>query len=87
MLGFYKNEEENGLEKYFLMIEEWLAMDPQNPVNNHPLVIEGDGGVGKKTLLVKWYEYHQSLKPKVRIIICIEQEGFDDSSFWDYWWQ
>ena len=24
-------------------------------------MIEADRGVGKKTLLVKWYEYHQSL--------------------------
>lgn len=40
-------------------------MVPEDPHQNHPLVIEGDGGVGKKTLLVKWYEYHQSLKPKV----------------------
>lgn len=30
-------------------------MDPQDPSRNHPLVIEGDGGVGKKTLLVKWF--------------------------------
>lgn len=27
-------------------------------------MIEGDGGVGKKTLLVKWFEYHQSVKAK-----------------------
>lgn len=40
-------------------------MDHEDPENNHPLVIEGDGGVGKKTLLVKWFEYHQSIKPKV----------------------
>lgn len=30
-------------------------MEPQDVQNNHPLVIEGDGGVGKKTLLAKWY--------------------------------
>ncbi len=44
-------------------------MEPQDPSNNHPLVIEGDGGVGKKTLLVKWFEYHQNIKPKVNISI------------------
>lgn len=65
MLGFYKHEEGSGLEKYYLMIEEWLAMEPEDIENNHPLVIEGDGGVGKKTLLVKWHEYHKSIKPKV----------------------
>ena len=36
-------------------------MDVQ-PQENKPLVIEADRGVGKKTLLAKWYEYHQSLK-------------------------
>lgn len=46
------------------MIEEWLASEPEDPESNHPLVIEGDGGVGKKTLLVKWFEYHQSIKAK-----------------------
>lgn len=48
------------------MIEEWLSMDPEDPEHNHPLVIEGDGGVGKKTLLAKWFEYHQTIKPKVQ---------------------
>lgn len=27
MLGFYKNQPGNCLEKYYLMIEEWLNMD------------------------------------------------------------
>jgi hypothetical protein len=30
-------------------------MVPEDPEHNHPLVIEGDGGVGKKTLLAKWF--------------------------------
>lgn len=30
-------------------------MVPVDPEHNHPLVIEGDGGVGKKTLLAKWF--------------------------------
>ena len=30
--------------------------------DNKPLVIQADRGVGKKTLLVKWYEYHKSLQ-------------------------
>ena len=49
------------------MIEEWLAMETDDIQNNHPLVIEGDGGVGKKTLLAKWYDYHQTIKPKVNV--------------------
>jgi guanylate kinase len=44
-------------------------MENEDPENNHPLVIEGDGGVGKKTLLVKWFEYHQSIKPKVSSLL------------------
>lgn len=61
MLGFYKNQSGSGLEKYCLMIEEWLNMET-SPEENFPLVIQADGGVGKKTLLTKWYEYHQSLR-------------------------
>jgi hypothetical protein len=60
MLGFYRNQSGSGLEKYYLMIEEWLKLDVPAE-ENRPLVIQADGGVGKKTLLVKWYEYHQSL--------------------------
>ena len=43
------------------MIEEWLNLET-NTEDNKPLVIEADRGVGKKTLLAKWYEYHKSLK-------------------------
>jgi hypothetical protein len=65
MLGFYKNIQGEGLEKHFLMIEEWLDLELESPESNHPLVIESDGGVGKKTLLVKWFEYHRAIKAKV----------------------
>jgi guanylate kinase len=51
------------------MIEDWLKTDhevysllTQNIEDNKPLVIQADGGVGKKTLLNKWYEYHDSIK-------------------------
>ena len=54
MLGFYKNQSGGGLEKYCLMVEEWLGLDPA-PEENLPLVIEAEGGVGKKTLLSRWY--------------------------------
>lgn len=43
------------------MIEEWLNLDVPTE-QNKPLVIQAEGGVGKKTLLVNWYEYHRSLK-------------------------
>lgn len=65
MLGFYQHQQGNGLEKYYLMIEEWLNADVPAE-HNTPLVIEGDQGAGKKTLLVKWYEYHQSLQASHR---------------------
>lgn len=55
MLGFYKNQSGTGLEKYYLMIEEWLNMETPNQEDNKPLVIQAEGGVGKKTLLVKWF--------------------------------
>lgn len=44
------------------MIEEWLNMESEHQEDNKPLVIQADGGVGKKTLLVKWFEYHESIK-------------------------
>lgn len=49
-----------GLEKYFLHIEEWLKRDFSeiDIVQNTPLVLQAEEGVGKKTLLVKWMEYH-----------------------------
>lgn len=43
------------------MIEEWLNMESPSVEENKPLVIQAEGGVGKKTLLVKWFEYHQQL--------------------------
>ena len=40
--------------------------------DNKPLVIQADEGVGKKTLLVKWMEYHQEkIKKKTKDIILL----------------
>jgi hypothetical protein len=50
------------LERYFLQIEDWLK---DETAENTPLVIEADEGVGKKTLLVKWMEYHKQNKTGV----------------------
>lgn len=44
------------------MIEDWLKDDKSD---NTPLVIQADEGVGKKTLLVKWMEYHKQNKATV----------------------
>jgi hypothetical protein len=49
----------SGLEKYFLEIEQWIE---QEQVENTPLIMEADEGIGKKTLLVKWMEYHRANK-------------------------
>ena len=87
MLDFYKNEDGMGLEKYYLMIEEWLSMEPEDPQKNQPLVIQGDGGVGKKTLLVKWYEYHQSLKTNVTLLAYSEKERSNYPSLWNNRWK
>lgn len=35
------------------------------PHNNKPLIIEAEEGIGKKTLVVKWMEYHQANSKKV----------------------
>lgn len=59
MIEFYKNQQTFGLEKYFIEIEEWINPSDNSKENGLPLVIEAEEGVGKKTLLVKWMQYHQ----------------------------
>jgi hypothetical protein len=49
----------SGLDKYFLEIEQWINSDP---AENTPLIMEAEEGIGKKTLLVKWMEYHKTNK-------------------------
>lgn len=61
MLEFYKKQPGSCLEKYYLMIEEWLNMEVPAETNT-PLLIEGEPGAGKKALLAKWYDYHKTLK-------------------------
>lgn len=69
MIQTYKNSSTVGLEKHFLSIEEWLDRPLLVPEDNKPYVIEADEGVGKKTLLVKWMEYHEQKKKKVKLNI------------------
>ncbi|EAS04845.2 Sm protein (macronuclear) [Tetrahymena thermophila SB210] len=64
VIQIYKNSSAVGLEKYFLKIEEWLDRPLNSQEENKPYVIEADEGVGKKTLLVKWMEYHETKKKK-----------------------
>lgn len=63
-----KNRNTYGLEKYFMQIEDWLVKSPTED-GNVPLVIEADDGVGKKTLIVNWIEYHSKNSRKVYISI------------------
>lgn len=58
MIDFYKNQKTFGLEKYFVMIEDWLKKDIETQEENLPLVIEASEGVGKKTLLIQWIQHH-----------------------------
>ncbi|CAD8193095.1 unnamed protein product [Paramecium octaurelia] len=57
IVEYYKNQQASGLDRYFLEIESWLDEDKTLHTNT-PLVLEADDGIGKKTLLVKWMEYH-----------------------------
>ncbi|CAD8161669.1 unnamed protein product [Paramecium pentaurelia] len=58
---YYKNQTASGLDRYFLEIEDWLD-EEKSLHQNTPLVLEADDGIGKKTLLVKWMEYHAKNK-------------------------
>lgn len=48
-------------------------------------MIQADGGVGKKTLLTKWYEYHQSVKAQRRsndlLILHFATTGGNNSNY------
>lgn len=66
IMEYYKHQNTYGLEKYFIEIEDWLEKKPDKE-NNLPLIIEADEGVGKKTLLVKWIDYHLKSSTKVRL--------------------
>jgi len=63
IIEYYKNQTTAGLEKYFLQIEDWIAADVP-PEKNQPLIIRADEGIGKKTLLVQWMQYHQQKSTK-----------------------
>ncbi|CAD8127534.1 unnamed protein product [Paramecium sonneborni] len=61
IVEYYKNQQATGLDHYFLEIESWLDDDDNDETlltNNTPLILESEHGIGKKTLLVKWMEYH-----------------------------
>lgn len=61
-------------------------MEANTVEDNKPLVIQAEGGVGKKTLLVKWFEYHQQLN-KARskndlIILHFATTGGNNSNYY-----
>merc|ERR1711976_109886 len=57
IMEYYKNQKTFSLEKYFIRIDDWLQKKVEQE-KNYPLLIESHSGVGKKTLLVQWIEYH-----------------------------
>jgi hypothetical protein len=54
---FYSQQPGAGLEQYFLDIEDWLEHPGPGP--NVPIVFEAGEEVAKRTLLVKWMEFHK----------------------------
>jgi hypothetical protein len=55
---------------FFLQLFKYLILScGLKSQKNKPLVIQAEEGVGKKTLMVKWMEYHMANNKKVRINI------------------
>jgi hypothetical protein len=82
-ISYYRNHFAAGLERHFLEIEEWLEGES---AQNFPLCIEAEKGVGKKTLLVKWMEYHQEARRLARakqdiILIHFATAGGNNGSY------
>jgi len=59
LISFIIFRDTNHLDKYFIEIEQFLNLPIQNSSENKPLIIQTKEGFGRKTLLVKWMEYHQ----------------------------
>lgn len=75
----------SGLDRYFLEIEDWLDED-KSLHQNTPLVLEADYGIGKKTLLVKWMEYHAKNKKGVICAIIVALLRLHNSTFCHIIW-
>ena len=63
IMEYYKKQKTFSLEKYFIRIDDWLSKKTEQS-QNYPLLIESHSGVGKKTLLVQWIEYHNKTSYK-----------------------
>lgn len=84
MLGYYKQQSGGGLEKYILTIEDWLDVEHANVEDNKPLVIQAESGIGKKTLISKWYEYHESTRAERKkdlILLHFATTGGNNSNY------
>ena len=69
-MEYYSHQSTFSLEKYFIEIEDWLAKDIEKEEDNVPLVIDSEKGVGKKTLIANWINYHtENTKQKFPDII------------------
>lgn len=63
IMNYYKNQNANGFESKFEIIENWLAS--KNPEENKPFIITSKKGQGKKLFLVKWIYNHLENNTKV----------------------
>lgn len=51
-MQYYKGKSNFGLEKYFNQIDNWIDKPRSYSQKNLPLLIIGEAGVGKRTLLI-----------------------------------
>lgn len=59
IIEYYRQQGAFGMDKYFVAIEDYVKRDFEREEDNKPLVIQAGEGVGKKTLFVKWMDYHE----------------------------
>lgn len=58
-MEYYKHQYLPGLEKYFVLMEDWLKQTPARDEDNKPLVLQLNDSVTIKTLLVRWMDSRQ----------------------------
>jgi hypothetical protein len=75
IVEYYRHQHVFGLDRYFVMIEDYINTDFADPHDNKPLLITGDDGTGKKNLLVNWMEYH---KARQHTVVVVEEQMFPD---------
>ena len=66
IIEYYKNQSTFDFDKYYVAIEEFVKNSSDREEDNRPLLIAADEGVGRKALLVKWMEYHETHRTTVK---------------------